>query len=107
MATGDAIQAGDTTRNPSQVDYIENHPVEVFLFNSTGWITWVWLVVRVLLGLQWVQAGWGKINNSKWMDGTSITGFWQSTINSYGQPHSQVAYDWYVNFLQWCVNTAA
>jgi len=107
MATGDAIQAGDTTRDASQVDYIENHPLEVFLFNSTGWITWVWLVIRILLGWQWLQAGWDKINNPKWMDGTSIAGYWQAAINSYGQPHSQVAYDWYVNFLQWLADNAA
>jgi thiosulfate dehydrogenase [quinone] large subunit len=107
MATSDAIQPADTTRDTGQVDYIENHPVEILLFNSTGWITWVWLVIRVVLGWQWVQAGWEKLNNPKWMDGTSITGYWQAAINSYGQPHSQVAYDWYVNFLQWCVDNAA
>jgi thiosulfate dehydrogenase [quinone] large subunit len=93
MATTGSIQRANTTRNASEVDYVEDHPLEIFLFNSTGWITWVWLVIRILLGWQWLQAGWGKINNPKWMDGTSITGFWDSAINSYGQPHSQVAYD--------------
>ena len=71
MATGSAIQAGDTTRDASQVDYIENHPLEVFLFNSTGWITWVWLVIRILLGLQWLQAGWGKLDQPQ-MDGWHV-----------------------------------
>src|SRR6476659_10446025 len=78
---------------------LQDHPVEVALFNRTGVITLVWLVIRLYLGWQWAQGGWEKLNNPKWMDGTSLLGFWKGSVASYGQPHSGVAFDWYAAFL--------
>ena len=91
-----------TTRNdPKDTDegIMQDHPIEIALFNKTGVITYVWLIVRLYLGWQWAQAGWGKIVNPKWMDGTSLLGFWNNSIASYGQPHSNVGFDWYAGFL--------
>ncbi|MDQ2806518.1 MAG: DoxX family membrane protein [Chloroflexota bacterium] len=79
---------------------IQDHPIEVALFDRTGPITLVWLVIRLWLGWQWVEAGLEKINNPGWMNGNALAGFWQGSISSYGKPHSNVAYDWYVGFLQ-------
>ncbi len=78
---------------------LQDHPVEVALFNKTGVITFVWLAIRLWLGFQWTQAGWEKLQNSKWMDGTSLLGFWNGSLASYGKPHSNVAFDWYAGFL--------
>lgn len=78
---------------------LKDHPVEIALFNKTGVVTFVWLAIRLWLGFQWAQAGWEKLQNPKWMDGTSLLGFWKGSIASYGQPHSNVAYDWYAGFL--------
>jgi thiosulfate dehydrogenase (quinone) large subunit len=78
---------------------LEDHPVEIALFNKMGIVTFVWLVVRLYLGFQWAQAGWEKLQNPKWMDGTSLLGFWNGSIAQYGQPHSGVAFDWYTGFL--------
>ena len=78
---------------------LKDHPVEIALFNSTGPITVVWLVVRLYLGFQWAQAGWQKLQNPEWMDGTSLLGFWNNSIVSYNKPHSSVGFDWYAGFL--------
>jgi len=78
---------------------LKDHPIEIALFNSTGPITFVWLAVRLYLGFQWAQGGWEKLQNPKWMDGTSLLGFWNGSIAQYGQPHSGVAFDWYAGFL--------
>src|SRR6478672_4152104 len=78
---------------------LQDHPVEVALFNRTGVVTFVWLVIRLYLGWQWAQAGWEKLQNPKWMDGTSLLGFWNSSASSFGKPHSGVAFDWYAGFL--------
>jgi thiosulfate dehydrogenase [quinone] large subunit len=78
---------------------LKDHPVEIALFNSTGPITVVWLVVRLYLGFQWAQAGWQKLQNPEWMDGTSLLGFWNNSITSYNKPHSSVGFDWYAGFL--------
>lgn len=79
---------------------LREHPIEVALFNNTGFITFVWLAVRLWLGVQWVRFGWDKLNNPQWMDGTKISGFWKTSLSQYGKPNSNVAYDWYAGFLK-------
>jgi thiosulfate dehydrogenase [quinone] large subunit len=78
---------------------LKEHPLELALFNNTGVITLAWLMVRLWLGFQWAQAGWEKLQNPKWMDGTSLLGFWSGSIAQFGKPHSGVAFDWYAGFL--------
>src|SRR3954462_1715483 len=79
---------------------MEDHPIEVTLFNSTGPITFLWLIIRLYLGYQWVEAGWEKIQNPKWMDGSSLLGFWSGAIKNAAGPHPTVGFDWYAGFLQ-------
>jgi len=79
---------------------LRTHPIETALFNSTGWITLVWLAVRVWLVVQWMRFGLEKLNNPQWMDGTKIAGFWKTSLAQYGKPNSNVAYDWYAGFLK-------
>jgi thiosulfate dehydrogenase [quinone] large subunit len=86
---------------------VVDHPLEVALFNNTGWITALWLVVRLWLGLQWILGGWNKIQDSKWMDGTSLLNFWNNSIAQSGQPQSNVAYDWYGSLLKGLVDSGS
>ncbi|HMA34968.1 MAG TPA: DoxX family protein [Chloroflexia bacterium] len=78
---------------------LQDHPLEVQLFHSTGPITWLWLAIRLWLGWQWVQAGFEKFQNPKWMDGSALAGFWQGAIKNAAAPHSNVGFDWYAGFL--------
>lgn len=41
---------------------VEDPPVARFLFNDTRFSA-IWLVVRALIGLVWLQSGWGKLIN--------------------------------------------
>src|SRR3954447_15699392 len=79
---------------------LREHPIEVALFNNTGLITFVWLVLRVWLGAQWALSGWQKLNNPQWMDGTKIAAFWKASLADYGKPNADGAYDWYAGFLK-------
>ncbi|MDQ6738907.1 MAG: DoxX family protein [Actinomycetota bacterium] len=79
---------------------MQDHPIEVKLFHSTGPITFLWLIIRVYLGWAWVQAGFEKFQNPKWMDGSSLAGFWQGAIKNAAAPHSNVGFGWYAGFLQ-------
>jgi thiosulfate dehydrogenase [quinone] large subunit len=79
---------------------LREHPLEVALFNNTGWVTLVWLVLRVWLGLDWTRLGWAKLHNPQWMNGAKIMAFWQGSLAEYGKPNSDVAYDWYAAFLK-------
>jgi thiosulfate dehydrogenase [quinone] large subunit len=86
---------------------MQDHPIEVKLFNNTGIITFLWLAIRLYLGYQWIQAGWEKFQNAKWMDGTQLLGFWNGAIKNASGAHPTVGFDWYASFLQGLVNANA
>ena len=70
-----------------------------FLFSDKR-AAWLWLVVRVWLGVQWVEASLHKINNPAWVDGgTALKGFWEGAVKLSPTGTSSVAFDWYRGFL--------
>ncbi len=123
--------------------HIEEPPLARWLFASTQ-AAWLWLVLRLWLGWEWFQAGWGKVfggnitwkvwdwgdeaygltgtGNIGWVrsgtvvaaDGTeqfrevgsSVAGFASGAIAASEGPHPDVAYSWYVSFLEWIRDTA-
>jgi thiosulfate dehydrogenase [quinone] large subunit len=114
--------------------YIEEPRVARWLFGSSQ-AAWIWLVVRLWLGWEWFQSGWGKIfggditwrfwdwgdaqysitgdGNVGWIRsegdvgvGDSVAGFATGAIESAEGPHPDVAYSWYVDFLEWVRDTA-
>ena len=86
---------------------LREHPLEFVLFNNTGPITWVWLVLRIWLGFQWARLGWSKLHDPQWMNGNRIIGFWKSSLADYGKPNADVAYDWYATFLKHLLDTGS
>lgn len=61
----------------------------------------LWLVVRVWLGLQWVQAANGKIGNEAWTEtGFALRGFWQNAVAIPESGRPAITYGWYRDFLQ-------
>ncbi len=113
---------------------IEEPRVAKWLFGSSQTAA-VWLVARLWLGWEWFQAGWGKVFGGNitwkfwdWGDsayaitgdanigwvrssgdtgvGDSVAGFASGAIESAEGPHPDVAYSWYVNFLEWIRDTA-
>jgi thiosulfate dehydrogenase (quinone) large subunit len=77
---------------------IHNPPIVRFLFDDTRFAV-VWLVVRVLLGWQWLQSGVNKLGNPAWMQtGEALKGFWQNAIGTGSE--TEIKYDWYRSFLQ-------
>ncbi len=70
------------------------------LFHTASY-AWVWAILRVWLGWQWLHAGWGKVNNPGWVEtGASLRGFLTraSTIPEGGS--APAVYEWYRSFLQ-------
>jgi thiosulfate dehydrogenase [quinone] large subunit len=115
--------------------YIEEPRVARWLFGSSH-AAWIWLIARLWLGWEWLQAGWGKVFGGditirfwEWSDeqysltgdancgwvracgdtevGDSVAGFAAGAIESAEGPHPDVAYDWYVSFLEWIRDTAS
>jgi thiosulfate dehydrogenase [quinone] large subunit len=93
---------------------IVDPPIARFLFSDTRFSP-VWLVVRFLLGLSWLQSGWGKLFlnadaaqglNPKWMDGgAALKGFWESALGlgpdglALEGATAKIKFDWYQSFI--------
>ncbi len=91
--------------------YFEEPRAAKWLFGSTQ-AAWIWLVVRVYLGYEWINAGWPKLFGSEhaaWIgNGEAVKGYIQyaSSKLSTGD-HPALAYGWYRSFLDWTVSSGA
>ena len=57
--------------------------------------------LRLWLGWQWFDSGWGKISNPAWMEtGMALQSFWQRALAIPEQGRPAIAYDWYRSVLQ-------
>ncbi len=85
---------------------IQDPPIAQFLFQSTR-ASVIWLVLRLWMSYEWLQAGWHKLQDPAWMvDGTGIRGFWQRALAvNNGKP--VITYDWYRDFIQLLVDSNA
>jgi thiosulfate dehydrogenase [quinone] large subunit len=93
-----------TAQEARRVRTMEDSPVARFLFGDVR-IAWIWLILRVYVGYEWVQAGWEKLHSVSWVGGkagTAITGFVNGALTkSTGANPSVQA--WYAWFLQHAV----
>lgn len=83
---------------------IEESPVSRFLFSNTS-MAFVWLIVRVYLGWQWLSAGWEKVTSPMWTGanaGGALQGFVQGALSKTSGAHPDVS-GWYGSFLQHAV----
>ncbi len=85
----------------NQKMHFEDPPVARALFGDVRW-AWVWLILRLYVGYEWVLAGWGKVTNAAWVGGqagTAISGFVQGALTQTTGAHPNVQ-GWYATFLQ-------
>lgn len=62
---------------------------------------WLWLVLRIWLGWQWIEAAEHKIFDPKWVQtGEALKGFWLSAVQIPETGRPPIAFDWYRSFLQ-------
>lgn len=82
------------------VAYIPDPPLAKFLFANTA-MSWVWLVLRVYIGWQWLVAGYEKIINPVWVGakaGVALSGFLAGALQKTTGAHPDVA-GWYGVFI--------
>ena len=87
--------------------WIEDPPIARFLFSGTR-IAWVWLLVRLYVGFDFLEAGWHKFTDPAWMNGSGqgIIGFWQRAVAIPEAPaRPLITFDWYRTFLQFLIDT--
>jgi thiosulfate dehydrogenase (quinone) large subunit len=80
---------------------MEESPVSRALFGEVHW-AWLWLILRVFIGWEWLQAGLGKIGNAAWTGdnaGAALTGFVSGALAKTEGAHPDVQL-WYAWFLE-------
>lgn len=95
-------QAATAPRSPSD---LQEWALARFLFRDGKIAPFIWLVVRLYLGWQWLDAGRGKVfgeNSAVWVGdkaGVAIQGFIKGALAKTTGEHPEVQ-DWYATFLK-------
>lgn len=86
---------------------ITDPPIARLLFSDTRFSI-VWLVVRVLLGYQWLSSGWGKLNNAAWIQtGDALKSSWTNMVKIPETGKPPITFDWYRSFIQSMLDAGA
>jgi len=84
----------------SMADKYDDPPVARALFGEVRW-AWIWLILRLYLGYEWVLAGWEKLTGG-WMGATAgqaLSGFVKGALTKSTGAHPDVQ-GIYAGFLQ-------
>ncbi len=86
--------------------WIQDPPIARFFFQSTL-AAYLWLVIRVWVGYDFLIAGWHKFTTPAWMDGSGqgIIGYWKNALGTTASGAPVITFDWYRNFIQFLVDT--
>jgi thiosulfate dehydrogenase [quinone] large subunit len=95
-----------TTQTISKDYQLADIPFTKTLFEGKA-LSWLWLAIRLFLGYQWIESGWGKITNPAWMQGgEALKGFWERAVIIPDAPaRPAIAFDWYRNFIQFMLDS--
>lgn len=78
---------------------VTDPPFTQTLFGNTRW-SWIWLIIRLYVGYEWLVVGWDKIINTAWVGskaGTALQGFLNNSISLTTGAHPAVQ-GWYAAF---------
>jgi len=91
MSSNVVTRRGEVVQEPNWVYALLNNP-------KAGWL---WLVLRVWLGWQWVQAAEHKIFDEAWVgSGVALKGYWTNAIAIPETGRPPISFDWYRAFIQ-------
>ena len=80
---------------------IQDPPLARFLFADKR-MAWLWLILRVWLGVQWVEAALHKTSDPAWVQtGAALKGFWTNAVKIPEAGRPPIAFDWYRDVLSW------
>lgn len=86
---------------------IQDPPVAKFLFSDPR-ASILWLIVRVYVGWQWIDAGLHKVSDPAWVQtGESVQGFWTRAIAIPEVGRPAISFDWYRSFLEYMLSMEA
>lgn len=98
MATNLITRKGHVIQDPPLVQKLLNDPRAA----------WFWLIPRVWLGLQWLDAAQHKLTDPKWVQtGEALKGFWMNAVKIPETGRPPIAFDWYRAFIQMLLDAQA
>jgi thiosulfate dehydrogenase [quinone] large subunit len=78
---------------------VQDPPLAKFLFSDTR-ASWLWLVLRLWLGYEWIEASLHKISNPAWVQtGEALKGYWTNAVLIPDTGKAAITFDWYRSFL--------
>jgi len=84
---------------------IQDPPFVRTLFNDSRAAA-LWLVLRIWLGYQWIEASLHKISNPAWVQtGDVLKGFWTGAVQIPAEGRPPISFDWYRSFIQFLLDT--
>ena len=90
-----------------QVNVVEEPEFVKTLFGDVRFSV-LWLIVRVWLGWQWLEAGLHKFSNPGWVQtGDALKGFWTGAVAIPETGKAAITFGWYRSFLQFMLDHSA
>ncbi len=93
-----------SSQGKTDLSLLKDPPIARALFSDVRW-SWIWLILRVYLGWEWLSHGWAKVGAAAWTGdqaGAAITGFVGKALTKTAGQRPDVQ-GWYVWFLQHAV----
>lgn len=98
MSANVVTRKGEVVQEPAFVNALLSSPKA----------SWLWLVLRVWLGWQWIQAAEHKIFDEAWVgSGVALKGYWTNAVSIPETGRPAIAFDWYRSFLQTLLDAEA
>ncbi len=91
----------EASKSAQAIKALEDPPAAKALFGDLRW-AWIWLILRLYVGYEWLSAGWAKLNGSVWTGvkaGTALSGFVNGALAKTAGDHPDVQ-GWYAWFLR-------
>src|SRR5262245_41653955 len=82
---------------------VADPPFAHALFATTRF-AWLWLIIRLYVGYEWLSAGWGKLSGGTWATGEPLKSFWENAAAVPEQGKPAIAVGWYRNFIQFMLD---
>lgn len=83
---------------------LANPPIIRLIFDDTHFAV-VWTILRIVVGLIWINAGLGKLGNPAWMEtGDALKKFWSTMVQVPDSGTPPITFGWYRSFIQMMLN---
>lgn len=80
---------------------MQDPPFARFLFTDKR-AAWLWLILRVWLGVQWIEAALHKVSDPAWVTtGAALKGFWTGAVKIPDTGRPAIVFDWYRDIINW------